>query len=349
LHTSVNQTYEEANNFTNSISPIGPGEDGKWDFALYDRSLTSSSTYCIRAVKADNTPLDTYEVYPEINTPVWPTATQTAGVIEDETGADLSGYTARTGERLRVKLQLETDTGHSRNKTYRLEFDRNDSVWQTVTPSSAIRPSRSRVFSGPYIIGPGDAAACPGNLTARPGRLHENTNRTENLRVYGSACHEFGFTIDTASAATGTTYRFRLIDATASSTLNAYDAYPSFTISGSQSLKYSYALLPNLPDTADYDGLITYFDNAGYADTMADDTAYETIYNLPAMNGTSSIADADTSILTDVNNFGYRLTSGDFNADGIDDLAIGEPTLDDVYIYYGSPSMSALQTRTYPS
>jgi hypothetical protein len=66
--TVVNQTYEEANNFTNSEGTILTGQDGQWDFALYDNSGLSSTTYCIRAVKSTGTVLETYSVYPEITT-----------------------------------------------------------------------------------------------------------------------------------------------------------------------------------------------------------------------------------------------------------------------------------------
>jgi hypothetical protein len=65
----VNQTYEELNNFTNSISSILAGQDGKWDFSLKDNGASAGSTYCIRAVKSDGSLLDSYSVYPEISIP----------------------------------------------------------------------------------------------------------------------------------------------------------------------------------------------------------------------------------------------------------------------------------------
>lgn len=62
----INQTYEEANNFTNSAASIEAGEDGKWDFSLYDNGALVSTTYCFRVVKSDNSLLNTYTVYPEV-------------------------------------------------------------------------------------------------------------------------------------------------------------------------------------------------------------------------------------------------------------------------------------------
>lgn len=66
--TIVNQTYEELNNFTNSVAAIPSGQDGKWDFALFDNSAPISTSYCLRIVKSDGTALTTYTVYPEITT-----------------------------------------------------------------------------------------------------------------------------------------------------------------------------------------------------------------------------------------------------------------------------------------
>lgn len=37
--TIVSQTYEEANNFTNSVAAIPSGQDGKWDFSLIDNGV----------------------------------------------------------------------------------------------------------------------------------------------------------------------------------------------------------------------------------------------------------------------------------------------------------------------
>lgn len=81
--TIVNQTYEEANNFSNSQSLIGVGQDGKWDFSLYDRAGSSNITYCLRVVTSSDVVLDNYVVYPEITTK---TAAATSG------GPDTYGY-----------------------------------------------------------------------------------------------------------------------------------------------------------------------------------------------------------------------------------------------------------------
>jgi len=66
--TVVSQNYKEANNFTNAQGAVLIGQDGKWDFALYDNGASASTAYCLRAVKSDGTALDTYTVYPQITT-----------------------------------------------------------------------------------------------------------------------------------------------------------------------------------------------------------------------------------------------------------------------------------------
>ena len=66
VHTTVNQTYEELNNFTNSQAKITGGQDGMWDFALYDNNAPVGTVYCLRVVESSGTTLTTYSVYPQV-------------------------------------------------------------------------------------------------------------------------------------------------------------------------------------------------------------------------------------------------------------------------------------------
>ncbi|MFH0873885.1 MAG: hypothetical protein V1846_03575 [Candidatus Komeilibacteria bacterium] len=66
--TVVAETYEEANNFTNSRAAVPAGQDGLWDFALYDHGATAGTAYCLKVVKSDGTALDTTSVVPQITT-----------------------------------------------------------------------------------------------------------------------------------------------------------------------------------------------------------------------------------------------------------------------------------------
>jgi hypothetical protein len=65
---TVDQTYEELNNFTNSTAVIPSGDDGLWDFALYDNGAASSTSYCFRVLLSDGTAIAAPSVVPEIIT-----------------------------------------------------------------------------------------------------------------------------------------------------------------------------------------------------------------------------------------------------------------------------------------
>jgi hypothetical protein len=68
--TTNDQSYVEANTFTNSQSAIAAGEDGLWDFSLKAASSApQGNTYCIRPTESDGTLFSTYDVYPEVSTP----------------------------------------------------------------------------------------------------------------------------------------------------------------------------------------------------------------------------------------------------------------------------------------
>lgn len=67
-HTVVNQTYEEANNLTNSQAYVPDNQDAKWDFALIDNGAPADTAYCFRIVESDGTVLNTYSVIPEVVT-----------------------------------------------------------------------------------------------------------------------------------------------------------------------------------------------------------------------------------------------------------------------------------------
>lgn len=118
--TIVNQDYEEANDFTNTVAAILAGQDGKWDFSLIDNGAPASTAYCFRIVKSDGTTLDTYSVIPQITTasftPTYSISITSSGVIEygyvelsTATSTAGNGYTqtaqndGNTTEKLNVK------------------------------------------------------------------------------------------------------------------------------------------------------------------------------------------------------------------------------------------------------
>jgi len=73
----INQSYQEANNFTTSESLIPQDQNGKWDFSLIDFSAPDNTTYCFRITESDGTLLNNYSIIPQIttsSTPLWPAA-----------------------------------------------------------------------------------------------------------------------------------------------------------------------------------------------------------------------------------------------------------------------------------
>lgn len=63
---TVYQSYRETDPFTNNVAAIPSGSDGLWDFALTSTSAANGKTYCLRVVKSDGSPLDSYSQIPEI-------------------------------------------------------------------------------------------------------------------------------------------------------------------------------------------------------------------------------------------------------------------------------------------
>lgn len=75
--TSINQSYQELNNFTTSVAAIPKDQNWKWDFSLIDNTAPDDTSYCFRIVESDGTLLNTYTFIPEITTspaPIWPVA-----------------------------------------------------------------------------------------------------------------------------------------------------------------------------------------------------------------------------------------------------------------------------------
>jgi len=116
---TVNQTYEESNNFTNSQAAIPSGEDGMWDFALYDNTAPDNTSYCFRVVKSDDSLLDTYTVIPEITT-----AGATINLTITETTINLGSVNA--GTRVTATTQIKIDTNSANGYEVSVGRDRSN-------------------------------------------------------------------------------------------------------------------------------------------------------------------------------------------------------------------------------
>jgi hypothetical protein len=67
-NTVVDQDYEEANDFTNSVAAINNGQDGMWDFSLINFSAVGGKRYCFKVIDATGGDIDltAYNQYPEV-------------------------------------------------------------------------------------------------------------------------------------------------------------------------------------------------------------------------------------------------------------------------------------------
>jgi hypothetical protein len=105
-HITVNQTYEELNNSTNSVAAIQRNRDGQWDFALKDNGIFPGTVYCIRLVKGDGLPLNSYDVYPEVILPavVYVNEVYPSGAVAADDWVELYNNTTSTSPLIGWKL-----------------------------------------------------------------------------------------------------------------------------------------------------------------------------------------------------------------------------------------------------
>jgi|GEM_PF-6826677 len=80
------ETYEEQN-FATAVSQIDQGEDGEWDWVIYNNAASASTSYCFRMVNNDNSEFSDYNYYPELITAL-PTISGVVYIDEEMTPID---------------------------------------------------------------------------------------------------------------------------------------------------------------------------------------------------------------------------------------------------------------------
>ncbi|KKW46330.1 MAG: Fibronectin type III domain protein [Parcubacteria group bacterium GW2011_GWB1_56_8] len=191
--------------------------------------------------------------------------------------ADAAISDVKIGERLTLRVQLDNDGGgESAGIQYRLQYQVNgtSSSWSDVAGGSAIEPSLGLAGADGAAITSAVAAASSRIFTA--GTWHENTGVSGGgTALPNSGYTELGFMIDTANAASSTTYYFRAANNTGPTDLDAYSSYPSLSTIASSSHLVQYSKTSgSLP--AATSSLIYFFDNLDYASVASDDAAYAT-------------------------------------------------------------------------
>jgi hypothetical protein len=262
-HTTRAQTYEEANNFTNSNLAVSKGEDAMWDFALIDNSSLTSTTFCLRVVKSDGSLLDTYSVIPEVTTAsaaqptftqndfewfvdensvsltdAWPTGSLDLSENEVFTQLPAAKRPLVSGDRIRIQINITVGTANlsSGSQAFQLEYVAASdcttaSGWATV---GAIGSATIwRFFDNTSLTdGTTQVNQISTSTTGAEGRYLESNSAswTNPNAVNSGQSMEWDFAIENNGASENTTYCFRVAKygGTALDTYNS-DSYPKLT------------------------------------------------------------------------------------------------------------------------
>lgn len=230
-HTIVNQTYEEANNFTNSQALILSGQDGKWDFSLYDNGAAAGTAYCLRVVQSDDTVLGTYTAYPQITTAsssqsiTFSISDNTVGFGTLTTGATryaTGDTTGTTSETVAHTLSVNTNATSGYSLSVKGATLTNGSF--TVTSCGAsCTPSAGTEQFGLRVTASGGT-----------GAVSSPYNHASNYAYQGSSTSSSEIGSATSGDGVTTTYSVRYVGNIAST-----------TEAGSYSASYTYTVTPS--------------------------------------------------------------------------------------------------------
>lgn len=250
----INQSYEENNNFTNSQATIGSGEDGKWDFALYDNGAAANTVYCLRVVKSSGSALlDAYTVIPQITTAAAPIVEQSGYRIfannnGTSTGSPIgpqNSYVTLSSTsldfRLRILLHLSTSGIATSSQSFKLQYAAKGTGTCSSptggTPSSYTDVTTSTLLAYKDNASPSDGSALTTSSTDPTHssdtivpqtyeELNNFTNSQSNIAAGADGLWDFALYDNGASA--GATYCFRIVTDT-STVLDTYSYYPELT------------------------------------------------------------------------------------------------------------------------
>lgn len=200
--------------------------------------------------------------------------------VNDDSNQTASSDTARAdvkrGERVTVRIQVQNTSGGTAQKSFRLQFDKNDGNWSDVTPATDIRPCSGLAGSS------GDGltnAICTANAnTWISGLWYEDTNTTAVIPMNESTYTEVSFMINTGFTTVNTTYRLRLLNDTDSTALSGgYTTYPTMTIvdNAHDVARFSKDIQAALPGN-EVDQAY-YLDARGYDETATDNSVRDAV------------------------------------------------------------------------
>lgn len=228
--TVRNQTYEEANNFTNSVAAIAAGENGKWDFALVNNSAPSATTYCFRALKSDGTVLTTYSQYPEITTAAVASGSLVTDIVDD-LGASVTSPSFGMGAAL-SSLDCQAATGTlgyapppGNGQLVRVSNTTAAASWRLDLGATAGPTANWTTGTASYDFndGSGTPAGCADGADADTLKGQLRLDPSAATIVPQTGCSSTGLTKGAATSyAQGTTDAVTLVTASLSAATNCY-------------------------------------------------------------------------------------------------------------------------------
>ena len=252
-HTVVVQSYEELNNFTNP-NAIPSGQDGKWDFSLYDNAAPGATAYCFRMVpvNSSNNSTVTYTQYPQITTVAsQPAINQLHYRWRNDDGSESgASYSAAedtsltsdvfVGDRKRLRILLSnTGSGSASNYTYKLEHASTTcTLWLPVPTTSTlvgehwVMDASSNVSDGAVTTDSSGLTNPAGSFVVGQVKTTGNQTTAHTLAGGNTEFTEMEYSVkSTANSVAGVTYCFRTTNA-GSTTNFTYTVQPQVVISG---------------------------------------------------------------------------------------------------------------------
>ncbi len=140
--SDIAESYEEENNSVNNPQGINIGQDGEWDWVIQNNGAPSNTEYCFRIVKADGTPLASYNNYPKLITNTPPNTPNLTQLFNFEKIADTT-----------PTFKFNTSDASSDDIVYQIQWD-TDYDFDSPTTKTSDTDSGFENFTNPSDTSP---------------------------------------------------------------------------------------------------------------------------------------------------------------------------------------------------
>lgn len=225
--TIVDQAFVKSGIFSNTQAIVPTGQDAKFDFSLYDNNAPSNTAYCLRAVNADGTILNSYTTIPEIKTATQQIQVNSFRFRKDDGNDSLATYLAAEntavtsgtliGDKIRLRFVISNQSAAISTKAYQLEYSSGTcTTWSTVPRIVDFTTQPWRLDTSSYVADNLVTSAlggltAPGGKVWKAGRLQTFNNTTYPITLAANEYSQIEYSLrSTASALPYTTYCFRI-------------------------------------------------------------------------------------------------------------------------------------------